>query len=195
MTGNYGMGKSSVLGMFRELGAATASADEFVGSLLGEDAVLERIRSEFGDGFFLGDGRLDKSKIAKVIFTDRNARVAMENILHPLVFKMIEDFLDRAIKEGVHKVAVVEIPLLFERRYMNRIDKTVTVYADKGTIFRRLERSGMSRDDTVARLNSQMPVKEKIRLSDYAIDNNGSPDETRAQVKSIYEMIIEGRRG
>lgn len=191
MTGNYGMGKSSVLGMFRELGAATASADEFVGSLLGDDAVLERIRSEFGDGFFLGDGRLDKSKIAKVVFTDRNARVAMENILHPLVFKMIEDFLDRAIKEGVHKVAVVEIPLLFERRYMNRIDKTVTVYADKGTIFRRLERSGMSRDDTVARLNSQMPVKEKIRLSDYAIDNNGSPDETRAQVKRIYEGLIE----
>ncbi len=191
LTGNYGMGKSSVLGMFKYLGAVTLSADEIVKTLLGDEAVLSRIRSELADDFFFEDGTLDRAKAAAVIFSDQAKRNAIENILHPIVFQRIEDFIDRVAAEDRHRVVVVEIPLLFETESSKRFDKTITVYADEDIVFKRLEKTGVSRDDAIIRLNAQMPVKEKVGLSDFAIDNNGALDETRTQVREIYERLSE----
>lgn len=196
LTGNYGMGKSVVLGMFKELGAITLDADDVVDNLLHDKAVLEKIRAKFGDSVFSNKGGPDRQKIASLIFRDKEKRDALEGILHPLVFKRISAFLDTLSKEKTKdKVVIVEIPLLFEKGCEGRFQKTITVFTDEHTALERLAKSGVRREDAIMILNAQMPIKEKIRLADLSIDNSGTLEETETRVRDVYKRLKEGLRG
>ncbi len=191
LTGNYGMGKSTVLGMFRELGADTIDADEIVDGLLRDKSILEDIRRAFGDKVLLKDGQVDRAYLASLIFRDRRMRDTLEGLIHPLVFKKIEELLkDISDRDSGDKIVVIEIPLMFETGRAHRFDRTVTVYADEGTVLPRLREKGVSRGDAESRIRSQMTIDEKIRRSDFAIDNSGSPDETRLKVREIYDRLL-----
>jgi dephospho-CoA kinase len=189
LTGNYGTGKSSVLRMFGELGAIVIDADNIVDSLLEDRSVLEKIKEMLGGKVFSGDGRLDRVKVATLIFQERKLRDTLEGILHPLVFQRMEDTL-RDVK-GEESIAVIEVPLLFEKGYAWRFDRTITVYAKEETSLRRLEQSGVLRTDALMRMRAQMPIGEKMERADYVIDNSGSLDQTRSQVAEIYGMLAE----
>ena len=192
LTGNYGMGKSTVLEMFRRLGAVTVSADGIVSRLLSDAPVLERIRGVLGGSVFSEDGSIDRAKVSAVIFSDREKRDAVEAVLHPLVIEKIEVMVERLGRnETEGKVVIVEIPLLFEKGYSGRFHRTITVYADEETAFRRLSGMGVSREDARARLNAQMPVHEKIRMAAFTINNNGTPEETEKQVKAVYARLMD----
>jgi dephospho-CoA kinase len=196
LTGNYGMGKSTVLDMFGVLGAVTIDADEIVDGLLKDESVLESVRKAFGDDVFLKDGCLDRMRIASVVFRDKKMRNTLEGIIHPLVFEKIDQFLKEIEKkETEDKILVIEIPRMFETGRIERFHRTITVHADEGVVLRRLKEIGVSRDDAAIRLNAQMAIEEKISRADFAIDNSGDPDETRAQVKDIYDrLLLEMRR-
>ncbi len=191
LTGNYGMGKSTVLEMFRELGADTIDADEIVDGLLKDEHVLDNIRRAFGDNVFLKDGRLDRAYIASLIFSDKKMRDTLEGLIHPLVFDRIEHLLKKIReKETEEKVVVIEIPLMFETGRNGQFHKTVTVHADEGVALRRLKEKGVSPDDAQSRMRTQMTIDEKIRRSDFAIDNSGDRDETKSQVRKIYNRLL-----
>jgi dephospho-CoA kinase len=86
--------------------------------------------------------------------------------------------------------------LLFERGYENRFNRTITVYSREEKALSRLEKQGIKRQETLQRLKSQLPIEEKIRRSDFIIDNNRSIKETNRQVKAIYqELLKEGKDG
>jgi dephospho-CoA kinase len=192
LTGNYGTGKSSVLRMFEELGAIVIDADKIVDSLLEDRSVLETIKEILGGRVFFDDGRLDRVKVANIIFKERELRDALEGILHPLVFQRMEDTLRDVKGEG--NIAVIEVPLLFEKGYAGRFDRTITVYANEETSLRRLEQLGVLRTDAITRMCAQMPIGEKMERADYVIDNNGSLDQTRSQVAGVYGMLAEDHR-
>lgn len=190
------MGKSVVLGMFKELGAITLDADDVVDNLLHDKAVLEKIRAKFGDSVFSNKGGPDRQKIASLIFRDKEKKDALEGILHPLVFKRISAFLDTLSKEKTKdKIVIVEIPLLFEKGCEGRFQKTITVFTDEHTALERLEKSGVRREDAIMILNAQMPIKEKIRLADLSIDNSGTLEGTETRVRDVYKRLKEGLRG
>jgi len=197
LTGNYGMGKSAVLKIFRELGAFTMDADAIVAGLLQEQPVLDRVRGIFGDGVFDEKGRLLKGKVADIIFSDGEKKKALEALLHPLVFQRAEEMIEETrqkIQDVVGKgadagVVVMEAPLLFEGGYEGRFDKTVTVYSEETSAIDRLEREGVARKDAAARIRSQLPIQEKIRRSDFIIENNGTLEELRRRVRSVYEAL------
>jgi len=192
LTGNYGMGKSTVLGMFRECGAVTLDADRIVDVLLNDESVLGKIKMVLGEGVFSTDGRLDRSRVAFAIFKDKLLRDAIEDILHPLVLERIRDFLDGLRQKNIRdKIIIIEIPLIFEKGYADSFHRIVTVYAREDIALRRLEEAGISRDDATMRLEVQMPIEEKMRRSDYTIDNSGTMDDTRAQVKDVYERLLK----
>ncbi len=188
LTGNFGMGKSTVLKMFQRLGAVTYDADEIVAALLMKETVRERIRDLLGNDVFLGDGSLDKNKVASIVFADGALRRALEDILHPLVFKKIQSFLDRAGKRS--GIVIVEAPLLFERSYEDRFRRIITVQADQDKTLKRLEAKGISRPDALLRISAQLPVTEKIGKSDFIIQNDGTLEETEKQVREIYEKLL-----
>lgn len=191
LTGNYGMGKSTVLKIFRDLGATVIDTDSLVRAALNDETILERIRGVLGDDVFLSDRSLDKAKTASVIFRDKGLRDKMEEILHPIVLKGIDSLLDKITRETTGEgVVVVEIPLLFEKGYDNKFSRTITVYSEIETAIRRLENAGISQEDAVMRLNVQLPVEEKKRKSDFVIDNNSDLSRTELQVRDIYSLLV-----
>lgn len=186
LTGNYGMGKTSTLRMFASLSAFTINADTIVRGLLEKDNVVKKLKSLLGDKVFDIHGRLIKEKVSDMIFKSRSIgiRHAVEDILHPFVFKEIA-LLTKA-KKGI---AIVEAPVVFERGYEKRFHKVIVVYIEKETALKRLELSGINRKSAIKRLSCQMPIEEKIKRADFVIDNSGTPDKTRIQVKDIYKEL------
>ena len=189
LTGNYGMGKSAVLSMFRELGAVTIDADWVVQQLLREKQVLKKIKTLLGAGVFDKKGNLDKSKIAQRIFRNKSLRLKLEDLLHPLVFERIDDFF-RKTKNG-SKVFIIEAPLIFEREYEGRFDKMITVFTKEITAINRLSMLGISPKDVIERLKCQCPIKEKIKKSDFVIDNSMNPEKTKKQVTAVYKELLK----
>ncbi|NWF98835.1 MAG: dephospho-CoA kinase [Nitrospirae bacterium] len=189
LTGNYGMGKSTVLSMFRKCGAYTLGADEIVRELLEKPYVKKKIKKIFGNDFFCPNDRINKEKIAAAIFSDSSLRTELENILHPLVLKKISAEIKKAQKE--YSIAIIEIPLLFEKNYENIFDKTITVFTTKKEAIRRLEKKGINKTDAIMRLKTQLPVKEKIRKSDFTIDNSKTPELTKKAVEKLYENLLK----
>lgn len=189
LTGNYGMGKSTVLSMFEKLGAAILDTDKIVELLLTEKDVLEKIRGLLDNKVFDENGSLNKKKVADLIFKNNKLRYLLENILHPLVFERIEFFLDKISKKD--EIILIAVPLLYERGYEERFDRTITVYTQEETALNRLEKDGITKGEAVLRLEAQLPIEEKTRRSDFAIDNNGTIEETMSQVKTIYKKLRE----
>lgn len=184
------MGKSTVAGIFRELGAVTLGTDDIVSALLEERSVIEQVRAALGNGIFSGDGKLDKKKMADLIFRDKELRTKLEAILHPLVLEKVQAFLEGNKKALKDRLIIVEIPLMFEKGYAWKFNKTITVYTDAETALKRLEVSGVSREKTMLRLKAQMPIEEKIRRADFTINNSSSLGETEAQTKEVYKRLL-----
>jgi dephospho-CoA kinase len=189
LTGNYGMGKSTVLSMFKKLGAVTIDADKIVGSLLKQKPTLNKIKKIFGKNVFDKKGRLDKKKVAEKVFQQKNLRKSLENYLHPLVFQKINQFVNSF--KNKKKIFVVETPLLFEGGYQDKFDKVITVYAKKDAAFKRLTESGITRQSAEQRLKNQLPIKEKLKKTDYKIDNSKKILQTDVQVKEVYKRLFE----
>ncbi|MEW6001642.1 MAG: dephospho-CoA kinase [Nitrospirota bacterium] len=189
LTGNIGMGKSTVLQMFKDSGAAILDADSIVESLLTEKKILDKIRELLGGQAFNNDGNIDKGKVANLIFKDDILRLSLEDLLHPLVFERLKDILDGMKAED--RIVVVEIPLLFERGYECWFDRTITVYTTEEIALNRLEKDGIKRDEALARLRVQLSIGEKIKKADFLIDNNGTIEETRTQARAIYQKLSE----
>jgi dephospho-CoA kinase len=188
LTGNYGTGKSTVLKMFRNLGAIAYDADEIVASLLREETVIKKIKNLLGDRVFRPDGGLDKKKVASLIFAHAVLRHSLEDILHPQVFEKINHLLER--EERKSNIVVVETPLLFERNYEGGFQKIITVQTAQEEALERLEKKGVKWGEAIERIRSQLPLEEKASRSDFTINNNGTMEETEQQVRDIYKKLM-----
>ncbi|MFO0752161.1 MAG: dephospho-CoA kinase [Thermodesulfovibrionales bacterium] len=184
LTGNFGMGKSTVARMFRELGAATIDTDAIVRELFSDPAVLYELKKAFGEEITEG-GVLDKGALAALVFEHPPLRISLENILHPRVFARVEEEVG-SLAAGGARVVIVEAPVLFERGYQNRFDRIVTVFTSEETAVRRLTAKGISEEEARRRLQSQFPIGMKREKSDYTIDNSRTPGDTRKQVEYVF---------
>ena len=186
LTGNIGMGKSTVLKLFRELGAATLESDAIVSRLLTMPQVLERIKALLGpDVVDPGTGEVDRKRVAGIIFSDETKRREYEAILHPMVFDQIKAAMGNVKSD----IAMVEVPLLFEAGREGDFDQTITVYSAINVAIDRMEEAGMTRAEAAERMMVQMPIAEKVRRSGFTVDNNGDMNLTRVQVNKIMRAL------
>ena len=183
------MGKSYVLSVFKELGAMVLDSDDIVARLLQDRRVILKIRKILGSSVERDDGTLDKGEVAKIIFNNSELRIKLEVLLHPLVFASVEATLEKI--KGKSRLAIVEVPLLFEGGYQYRFDRTISVFTTQKTALERLMKSGVSRSNAIKRLKAQLPARTKKKLADYVIDNNGTKQRTRRQVEKIYQQLLE----
>jgi dephospho-CoA kinase len=188
LTGNYGMGKSFVLSVFKELGAIILDSDDIVHRLLQDRTVVLEVRKILGDRVVKEDGTLDKGEVANIIFDSSELRKKIETLLHPLVLDSIESSLRKIREERL--LVVVEVPLLFECGYQNRFSRTITVFTSREEALRRLMKNGVARGKAMKRLQAQMPIRTKKKKADYLIDNSGTRRSTRRQVETIYKKLL-----
>jgi dephospho-CoA kinase len=188
LTGNYGMGKSLVLSVFKEIGAIVLDSDDIVNHLLQDKKVILNVKKILGNRVEMENGSLDKSEIANIIFNNSKLKEKLEVLLHPMVFGEMEGAL-RKIK-GKKRLVIVEVPLLFESGYQSRFDRTVTVFTTQKEALARLIKVGVSRSNAMKRLRTQLPIKTKKKAADYLIDNTGTKERTRKQVENIYRLLL-----
>ncbi len=189
LTGNYGMGKSAVLQMFRELGAVAIDADWVVGQLLKEKKVLAQIKKLLGAGVFDRQRNIDKKKVSEKIFKNKTLRLKLEDIIHPPVFERIDDFIKKL--QDDKRIIIVEAPLIFERGYEKKFDKMITVFTSETIAVNRLLMLGITPKQAFERIKCQLSIKEKIKRADYTIDNSDLPEKTRRQVESVYKKLLK----
>lgn len=189
LTGSIGMGKSTVLSMFADLGAAVWDADAAVHRLYGEDgAAVAPLADLFPDAIV--DGVVDRAALAKIVLGDTQALAKLEAVVHPLVAEDREAFMAAAAQAGADAV-VLDIPLLFENGTEKFFDATVVVSAPADVQRARvLARPGMSEEKFEAILRLQTPDAEKRQRADYIIDTGLPLEETRAQTAAVYSEIL-----
>jgi len=186
LTGSLGMGKSTTAKFFAEEGVPVHDADAAVHRLYAGKAV-PLIEAAFPGT--TQDDKVDRDKLAKRVFGDAAAIKRLEEIVHPLVRADEERFLAAAEREGA-KVAVLDIPLLFETKGDERCDAVVVVSAPAETQRNRaFERRGMSEEKLKAILAKQMPDAEKRARADFIVDSGQGFDHARAQVRDILARV------
>ena len=189
LTGNIGCGKSTVAGIFRELGAYTVDADELIRSFYRKGhPVYEQVLKEFGEGILTREGDIDRKKLADVVFNDREKLRRLEEITHTALYRELEELFKRLPPKAV---VVVEASLLIEKGTYRNYDKTVVVYAPYEVCRERALRKGFSEEDFERRWRNQMDIEEKVKYADYVVDNSDGLEKTRRQVEEIYRDIKE----
>jgi dephospho-CoA kinase len=185
ITGGIGAGKSTALASFRRHGAATVSSDEIVHHLLATDAdVKEALVERLGEEILGADGAPNRERIARRVFKDRDALDFLERLLHPLVSREYLTWREQlAALPNPPKVAVTEVPLLYEVGAENRFDKVVLITAPSKL---REARRGGRKDDREARL---LPDKEKAKRADFVYVNTGTPEELDAWVAEVMATL------
>ena len=174
LTGGIAAGKSEALAAFARHGAATASSDEFVHTLLAGDAdVRDAIRERWGE-----DAVGDRKRIGEIVFKDAAELDWLEQLLHPRTRALGDAWL----KSVDRPLAVVEIPLLFETGGEARFDKVVVITAPRE--LRELRRGPFA--DREARL---IPEEEKVRRADFSYVNDGSLADLDAYVAGVVESL------
>ncbi len=188
LTGSIGMGKSTVLAMFAELGAPTWSADDAVHRLYSAGgAGTEAIRALAPEA--VGTQGVDRGRLRQAILADSGLLARVEAAVHPLVEADRQEFLANA-RAGGASLAVCDIPLLFETGAEARIDRVVVVSAPAEVQRARVRaRPDMTEAALDAMLARQMPDAEKRARADYLIDTDGPKDATRAQVRRIHAEL------
>jgi dephospho-CoA kinase len=217
LTGGLGSGKSTVAGIFQDLGAAVISADQLGRQLMQPgEPVYAAIVQTFGQAVVRADGSLDRKALAELAF-QQNQASALNHIVHPAVIAAEEDWMRGVFAADPARVAIVESALIFEVEkwgtapgWVERFDKLILVtLPDEVKIARFVARLLMAQEglevsperrqaaltlDARARLAAQIPDQEKMARCDYVIDNTGALAETRRVVEGIYRELMHASR-
>jgi dephospho-CoA kinase len=186
LTGSLGMGKSTTARFFAEEGVPVHDADAVVHRLY-EGEAAAAIEAAFPGTTTAG--KVDREKLAARVLGDVGALTRLEAIVHPLVQEAERRLLAEAQARG-EKVAVLDIPLLFETGGEERVDAVVVVSAPADVQrARTLERPGMTVDKLDAILARQMPDHEKRRRADFVVDTSRGFEAARAKVRAILDAV------
>ena len=184
IVGNIASGKSTVENVLRKKGYKVFDSDIIAHEVLND--LSEKILEAFKDYDISENGRISRQKLGALVFDDKNLKEKLENIVHP----EIKDRLKKIFEENkLEKYIFVSIPLLFEVGWRNLFDKILFIYTeDKIRLNRLMQRNNFTKDEALARIKSQLPQEEKVKVSDFIINNNHSIDVLQ---KYIERFIIQ----
>ncbi|HSI39692.1 MAG TPA: dephospho-CoA kinase [Xanthobacteraceae bacterium] len=186
LTGSIGMGKSTTAALFRECGVPVHDADAAVHALYAAEGVAP-VEAAF-PGVTV-NGRIDRAALGRHVLNDAPALKRLEAIVHPLVRAREAAFLAEAQASGA-KLAVLDIPLLYETGAERRVDAVLVVTApDAVQRARVLARPGMTEAMFAAILAKQLPDDEKRRRADYVIDTAGGLEPAREAVRRLIDKL------
>lgn len=189
ITGSIASGKSAVCHILKKNGAYVVNSDKIAHQLLSLDNPIgKRVWKLFGDEI-LTDQKLDRKKIANIVFHNPEKLKALEEILHPVILQEIQKIYEREKNQKRYNLFVVEMPLLFELDQEGFYNLIICVQAQPNVCKDRFMQQGFSEEDFYARISRQMDPVEKCKESDFIITNDGSLEDLENQVNEIYPEL------
>jgi len=196
LTGGIACGKSTVSEMFVRRGAHLIDFDDLAHDVQKPGRVAwEKVVECFGESILLPDKNIDRNKLAKIVFADSEKLVALNQIVHPYVFLEWQNYLEKIVSKEKSAIILAAVPLLFEIKRQHLFDVTVLVIISPEEQLKRLmERNRLSKEDAEKRIKSQMPIGEKVKLADIAIDNQKTIAETEKKVEEVWQKLLKIER-
>ena len=190
LTGGIGSGKSTVSFMLKEAGFNIIDTDIIARDVLVKyPEILERVRVEFGSGFFDWRGDFRRKEFGNHIFRFPKQRKKYEEIILPYIKREIYENIDELEKKNADFV-IVDAPTLIENDLHKDMDYVILVWVDNNTQIQRVRsRDTLSRDEAINRINSQMPLDRKKDFSNIIIENNDTLAKTKEQVDLLIEFL------
>lgn len=188
LTGGIGSGKSTVASIFRKLGAEVIDTDEISHALTGKNGLaIGKISESFGKEY-ITDGRLDRAKMRKLVFSDAPSKKKLEAILHPMIRADVENRI--ASCEGPYYLLVV--PLFFETNHYRDLADSVLVVDCSETlqVMRTMERSALGTAEVRAIMDSQVPRANRLAQADDILENCGKIEELEAEVSVLHRKYL-----
>lgn len=186
ITGGIGCGKSTVARLLEQRGFRRLDSDELVREkVLRDPDVVAALRGRFGTEVVLSDGSIDRAAVAKRVFAAESELRWLEELTHPAVFALWR----AAFAAEPEAKWVVEVPLLFEKGLENWFDFTVCVACSPTLQLARLEQRGLPRELASQRITKQLPLAQKIELSDIVLWNEGSTEFLQAEIDRLANAL------
>lgn len=191
LTGGTGCGKSEAAKYLASLGAKHIDADAISRSLTMDGGkAIEKIRECFGSEVFHENGSLNRRAMHDLVFSSVAHKRALEGIIHPMVQRRTVDEIEAAGQEG-YRVAILDVPLLFECGMDVLCDETWTMSVDPRVQLERIcERDGLSEEQAAARIAGQMSMEERNARASRVIDSDRPIEKTRAELNQLYQQLL-----
>ncbi len=190
LTGGIGSGKSTVSAMLKNAGFNIVDADLIARDVLKKyPEILNKVRIEFGSGFFDWRGEFRRKEFGNHIFRFPKQRKKYEEIILPYIFKEINDEIEKYERSGAKSV-IVDAPTLIENELHKEMDYVILVWVDSNTQIQRVrQRDTLSREEAINRINAQMPLDRKKDFANIIIENNDVLSKTKEQVDLLVDFL------
>ena len=186
ISGNIASGKTTVQTQIQKRGYKVLDTDDVSKELLTVEN--KELFDAFKDYDVFENKEFSRYKMGQLIFSEEKARELIAKIMHPQIKEKMLEFFEENSSENI---AFVGIPLLFEANMQDLFDKIIFVYTDDDIRLHRLiKRNNYTKEHAIARIKSQMPQDDKVKLSDYVINNNGTQVELENQVIDLLNELI-----
>lgn len=191
ITGGIGAGKSTIASYFAELGCLVISSDEIVRNAYNDPRIRQMLRRWWGDEVFNANAEIDRSAIARKVFSSPDDRKKLEQLLHPHANEVRERLMASAASDARVKAYLWDTPLLVETGLDKLCDAVVFVDTPRDVRVRRVQQSrGWSEDQLEERENLQFSLDKKREISQYVISNTADADNARGQVRDTLSRIL-----
>ncbi len=190
LTGGIGTGKSTVSQFLAELGAVIIDADK-VGheALKPEGEAWQKVVNAFGKQIVNPDGHIDREKLGRIVFGDSGERERLNQIMHPAMYQTVAAKIEECRRQGV-AVVVLEAALLLEAGWTPLVDEVWVTVASEPAVIKRLRlRTGLSQEDSLARIRSQLRSGERAKHADVVIDTDCTLEEVKVRVKALWQRL------
>ncbi|MCR5482326.1 MAG: dephospho-CoA kinase [Clostridia bacterium] len=190
LTGGIGTGKSTVSRYLSEKGCKIVDADKIAHELTAEGSPLLPVLAEnFGQDVLCNDGTLDRKKLASIVFSDKEKKKRLDEIMHGRIRMIVEQKIEAYAGEG-EKTVILDVPLLFETGMDNLCESVIVVDADEEVrIGRVVERDNTSAELVKARIRNQMSSEEKRRRADFVIDNSYGLSQLYENIDAVIKLF------
>ena len=192
LTGGIGSGKSEVSKFFHKWGAFILDADKEAKKIIDKnEKAQQEIIKEFGSDVINIDNKIDKQKLARVAFQDEFHQLNLNSIIHPYVFKKIDETFDKIKLDNKHKIFVVDAALIYESGADTHMDYVIVVTSLlRYRTERVMSRQNITRDDFMKRVALQWSDGDKEHLADFIIQNNSDLKNLEKESKNIFESLF-----